>query len=267
MTITIILTYNILLVFIIVKAERLELANVFASNNISSIDTPANIQATKIDGTLQKDPSIKSLRQAIEDLTGTYGPTYPHGKAYLEELDKQATLYREAGDNQTKAQAAYALSRLRRKALLANPALTKGPILFVVRNQYAPDHGAIHTVYNTGKYDYNGPQGTGPSRPDINIPGAAMKMLDIEKGERITTIIDCPDGWIREPDVYWDGTKIIFSMKKDKKDNYHIYEINVDGTGLKQLTFLKDIDDITPLYLPDNDIIFFFHTRIKTCPM
>ncbi len=266
--VTIILIINILLAWIIVKAEtnRIELAKTFASNDISSADNPETIRSPKVVKSLQEAPCIQSLRQAIKDLIDTYGADYPNGKVCMEEIDKHLNIYQKATDNQTKAKAAFALSQIRRKALLSNPVVRDNPILFVVRHQYERDHGSTHTVYNKGKYDYNGPQGTGPSRPDKNMPGATLKMLDLKKGGKITTIIDCPDGWVREPDIYWDGKRIIFSMKKNRKDNFHIYEININGKGLKQLTFLDDVDDVNPLYLPDDNIVFSSSRELKYVP-
>lgn len=227
------------------------------------------ITGTKEPDELPKIPEelrIKSLRLAIEDMINTYGSGYPKGETYLKELDKQLNLYQSAKDNNAKAKAAYAMFRIRREALLSNPVVTANPILFVVRNQWVPDHGSTHTVYTTGKYDYNGPQGAGPSRADINIPGGAIKMIDLRNGGKIATIIDTHDGFIHDQDVHWDGTKIIFSLKKSLNDNFHIYEINIDGTGLKQLTFLKDIDDINPLYLPDDNIVFSSSRELKYIP-
>ena len=60
---------------------------------------------------------------------------------------------------------------------------------------------------------------------------------------------------MRDPQVHYDGRKILFSYRKAGTDCYHLYEINVDGSGLKQLT-AGDFDDYEPTYLPDGDIAF-----------
>ncbi len=215
---------------------------------------------------IQEYPCIQSLRQAIKDLINTYGSDYPNGKAYLEGIDKQLKLYQKAKDNPTKAKAAYALFMIRREALMSNPLIRDKQVLFVVRHQYSKDHHNTHTAFPVGKYDYNGPQGTGPSKDDQFVQGGALKILDLKNGGRITTLVDIADGVVRDPDVYWDGTKIIFSMKRNQEDNYHLYEINSNGTGLKQLTFLKDIDDLDPVYLPDDHIIFSSSRELKYVP-
>jgi Tol biopolymer transport system component len=72
----------------------------------------------------------------------------------------------------------------------------------------------------------------------------------------IKTLVECKTGVVRDPELSFDAQKVIFSMRKNKDDAYSIYEINIDGTGLKQLTFAQGVSDIDPLYLPDGGIIF-----------
>ena len=48
-------------------------------------------------------------------------------------------------------------------------------------------------------------------------------------------------------------------------DDYHIYEMNADGTGLRQLTFGGGISDIDPIYLPDDRILFSSTREPKYC--
>ena len=64
---------------------------------------------------------------------------------------------------------------------------------------------------------------------------------------------------VRRPAVSYDGKKILFSMsigaEKSSDKIYHLYEINVDGTGLRQLTS-DSYHDIDPVYLPDGNIAF-----------
>ena len=41
---------------------------------------------------------------------------------------------------------------------------------------------------------------------------------------------------MRDPQVHYDGRKILFSYRKAGTDYYHLYEINVGRLGLRQLT-------------------------------
>ena len=62
-------------------------------------------------------------------------------------------------------------------------------------------------------------------------------------------------GDVSDPDVSYDGQRIVFSMMKDKTDWWHLYEIRADGTGLRQLTS-GDHDKVDPCYLPNGQICF-----------
>ena len=81
------------------------------------------------------------------------------------------------------------------------------------------------------------------------------KIFDIDSGTT-RTLIKIDTGVVRDPEISFDGKKVVFSMRKNKEDDYHIYEIGLDGSGLKQLTSSKGVTDIDPLYLPDGGIVF-----------
>jgi len=78
--------------------------------------------------------------------------------------------------------------------------------------------------------------------------------LNIRTGQ-VTVLHDDPNGTVRDPQVHYDGKRIIFSYRKAGADHFNLYEINTDGTGLKQITSGPHTD-IEPTYLPDDSIIF-----------
>ncbi|HYW78835.1 MAG TPA: hypothetical protein VE890_04625, partial [Thermoguttaceae bacterium] len=78
--------------------------------------------------------------------------------------------------------------------------------------------------------------------------------LNLKTG-KARVILDAPEGGVRDPQMHYDGQKILFSYRKDRQPYYHLYEINIDGTGLRQLTD-GPFDDIEPAYLPDGGIVF-----------
>jgi hypothetical protein len=90
--------------------------------------------------------------------------------------------------------------------------------------------------------------------------GAKLCRLDLETG-RVTTILEDSRGGIRDPILRHDGKKILFSYRKGGTSYYHLHEVNLDGSGLWQLTD-GPYDDIEPCYLPDGGIIFI-STRSK----
>jgi hypothetical protein len=174
-----------------------------------------------------------SLEAAIRDLDQTYGADYPRAAKFLEEIDQ----LRDSSDK-------TALDSLRREALLANPLLTDQSILFIVRPQYRNEHGTEATMYQTGEINTHCFQG-----------GSAIKLLDLSSG-KTSTLLECPDGVIRDPEIHFDGERILFSMRRNIEDDYHLYEMNVSDTEPRQLTFGSRVSDIQPIYLANDDIVF-----------
>jgi hypothetical protein len=84
--------------------------------------------------------------------------------------------------------------------------------------------------------------------------GGRLCRLNLRTG-KLTTLLDDPKGGIRDPFVDYDGKKILFSYRKGGTPFYHLYEINAEGSNLRQLTD-GPRDDIEPIYLPEGDIMF-----------
>lgn len=74
--------------------------------------------------------------------------------------------------------------------------------------------------------------------------------------KKLTVVFEIAKGDIRDPRVNYAGDKLLMSYRKAATRNYNLYEINIDGSGLKQLTFGEKWDDFGPEYLPDGGIIF-----------
>ncbi|MDR0536077.1 MAG: hypothetical protein LBG65_07015 [Puniceicoccales bacterium] len=129
------------------------------------------------------------------------------------------------------------------------------PFVFVTRNQYAKGHHNTETFFPSAKNEFNNGRYN---------PGGALKVVDFKKGT-VVTLLEVKDGVVRDPEVSWDGGRILFSMRRARDDSYHVYEINADGTGLRQLTSLKDVDDLDPFYLADGHIGFSSTREPKYC--
>ncbi len=92
------------------------------------------------------------------------------------------------------------------------------------------------------------------------------------KTKQVRTIFEDPQGNIRDPQIHYDAKKLVFAYLPKGKRHYSLYEINIDGTNLKQLTGqgedvspgMEDYstfsppgwDDFEPAYLPSGEIIF-----------
>jgi len=96
--------------------------------------------------------------------------------------------------------------------------------------------------------------------------GSAICTYDpahLEKGAR--TIFEDKEGFIFDMSPSYDTRKLLFAYKKkvrERKDSFHIYEINLDGSGLRQLTSGR-YHDVSPVYLPDGRIVFN-STRVES---
>jgi Hydrazine synthase alpha subunit middle domain len=84
--------------------------------------------------------------------------------------------------------------------------------------------------------------------------GGRLGRLHPETGD-VKLLLDDPQGSVRDPQVHYSGRKILFSYRPAGTDHYHLYEMESDGTGLKQLTS-DPFDDFEPCYLPDGGIVF-----------
>ena len=92
--------------------------------------------------------------------------------------------------------------------------------------------------------------------PQEKLYGAEGRLcrLDLASG-KLGLLLEDPAGGVRDPQVHYDGGKILFSYRPGGTDFYHLYEIDVDGQNLRQLTD-GPYDDIEPTYLPDGGILF-----------
>ena len=126
-------------------------------------------------------------------------------------------------------------------------------ILYIERKQYPGDHHNTETLFMAGEFNENSFSG-----------GSAMRIFDVDTRFSYT-LLECVDGVIRDPEISYDGSKVIFSMRKNLKDSYHIYEMNLDGTGMVQLTKAENVSDIDPTYLPDGSIVFSSTRQPKYC--
>ncbi len=103
----------------------------------------------------------------------------------------------------------------------------------------------------------NGTNGTMHAR--MTSVGSAICVYDPARPEDgVKTIFDDPEGFIFDMSPSYDAKKLVFAYKKEvakREDSFHIYEINIDGSGLRQLTTGR-YHDFSPVYLPDGRIVF-----------
>jgi hypothetical protein len=67
-------------------------------------------------------------------------------------------------------------------------------------------------------------------------------------------------GAVADPEISYDGLKVIFSMRQTRNESFKIFEMNIDGTNLRRLTN-SSFDDCDPVYLPNGKIVFSSNRR------
>jgi len=144
-----------------------------------------------------------------------------------------------------------------RQALIAdNPRLDFKRLLFVKRLTYSANH--YYTEYINSAW----------------MPGGNLCVLDLGNGSVRELVPQLQGGVFERFDLSFDARRVVFAWKAGPQVGYRIYEVNVDGGGLRQLTFPPPdeeelvrkyrvfahyhhgTDDMQPCYLPDGGIAF-----------
>ena len=97
------------------------------------------------------------------------------------------------------------------------------------------------------------------------VEGTKLYRFRLRTGE-LKTLLDDPRGGLRDPQVSYDGKKVLFSYRPGGTEHYHLYEMELNEgdrkphsgltpSNLKQLTS-GPFDDLEPAYLPDGGIVF-----------
>lgn len=71
----------------------------------------------------------------------------------------------------------------------------------------------------------------------------------------VTALTNYTGASVSDPCVSFDGKRILFSMRAPGASTRNIFEINADGSGLRQVTSGGG-HDFDPIYLPDGRILF-----------
>lgn len=89
-------------------------------------------------------------------------------------------------------------------------------------------------------------------------PGGMLGVLDFDGiFGRVHTLIEDQTGILRDPDVSFDGTRVLFAWKKsDRGDDFHLYEMDVSSKTIRQITSGLGAADYEGAYLPDGNIVF-----------
>lgn len=92
-----------------------------------------------------------------------------------------------------------------------------------------------------------------PTAPEINITGPYTQGL----------------GDVSDPEVSYDGTKLLFSMRRAADPNWRVWEYDIARQSMRQIACNAAApgDDIDPAYLPDGRIVFSSNRQEKSRQM
>ena len=136
----------------------------------------------------------------------------------------------------------FSVRRIKRDILMKNPVIDFKQLLFVdipIQHVRETNHEAIHRMSMWA------------------APGGRLLVLDaLRPGGQVRQLAPDKPGSFWRPDLSFDGKRLLFCYKPHDEKCFHLYEMNLDGSGLKQLTHSSEYDDIDPIYLPDGHIMF-----------
>jgi formylglycine-generating enzyme required for sulfatase activity len=90
-------------------------------------------------------------------------------------------------------------------------------------------------------------------------------IIDISSGEYETLYKPKGRRFVGHINLHWNGEKLLFTQSDE--DNWEIFEINIDGTGLRQVSKTPDdVDSFEACYLPDGRIIFNSNAGFQCVP-
>lgn len=208
----------------------------------------------------------KSLRLGIEDLHKSLPGRY-RGQEYLSRLEQIERVLAEksqgAWDPKSEVSRTLVgnLRTLAREALVAgNPLLEPGQIVFVKRFTYSP--GWYYADFMRAERF-----------------GGNLCVLSLADGKVTELVPQLAGGIFDRFDLSFDGRRVVFGYKAAPGKGFRLYEVGIDGKGLRQLTFdppdeaariakywhpankpsgvyRHHTDDFHPCYLPDGGICF-----------
>ncbi len=180
--------------------------------------------------------------EGIAEAIGALGPAGGLLRARYDELRRGAV----PADDPRWADFYLAAAHQRRQSRL-EPYL--GQLCRVVFTKHY-DLGGSHYAYTEGQSDAQNERHF--------VPGAALCLLEVEGDEvRVRTLLEDRHGVIRDPDVSYDGRRIVFAWKKSLDgDDYHLYEMTLGDGTIRQITSGLGFADYEPAYLPNGDLVF-----------
>lgn len=150
----------------------------------------------------------------------------------------------------------FQVREVKRAVMFSNPVVDFDRVLFVDMPYPAGSEWPHETRHRLGY---------------MAVPGGRLLVLDgLSPAGTLTQLMPQPPlhGSFWRPDLSFDAQRVLFCFKPHNEKAFHLYEVGIDGTGLRQLTD-GIYDDLDPIYLPDGHILFSTtrgHTYVRCMP-
>jgi hypothetical protein len=221
------------------------------------------------------DVVVRRTSALLDDLQRMpFAPDFSQMAARLKELQKASTKLKVTNRKQ-RFELFKKACRLRLRIALSNPLLDFDKILFIKRhratfNHMCDQYYGINVLPGGGIYVLSDPFGDNPQVRDV-LANSVVQRGRL-KGQRLK------GGSVLSPDLSYDGKTIVFAYVECKGDRnhryhtdpsrghwnkqrcYHIFKVNVDGSGLEQLTD-GTWNDFDPCWLPNGRLAFISERR------
>ncbi|MCC7478690.1 PD40 domain-containing protein [bacterium] len=100
---------------------------------------------------------------------------------------------------------------------------------------------------------------TGPMQTFRNLQSPwnyqDQAIMRLDPDGTLTQLLAISDRPMQDLEVSFDASRVMFTMREFGGDDLELFEMNIDGTNLTQLTF-NEYDDGEPTYLPDGRVLF-----------
>ncbi|MCX6878393.1 MAG: hypothetical protein NTW21_31960 [Verrucomicrobia bacterium] len=177
---------------------------------------------------------------------------------YLQRLQGVSQQITKAGDKVSVADLLKAgeTSHQAQASISAQWLMAQGIDKLAYLKRYTYNGGHYYTEYIQGSFQ----------------PGGNLCILALNDGTVKDLLPEMKKGVFERFDVSFDAKRIVFAWKADLNVGYRIYEVNVDGTGFRQVLmppadeadlvrryangYHHGTDDMSPCYLPDGGICF-----------
>jgi len=136
----------------------------------------------------------------------------------------------------------FEIRKIKREIMFAHPAVDFDQILFV--DIPYPRNGLKHeSAHRSARW--------------ATLGGKLQVLSGLNPDGKIKTLAPSDkQGAFWRPDLSFDGKRVLFCMKPEGDKTFNLYEIGIDGEGLRQVTSAPGYSDIDPIYLPDGGYMF-----------